>query len=953
MPVVGRAVAALIALLLMAMSCEVAELQVDGVNGRVVIDGQDGSPLALPLTRTFSSGASVELTPVPDAGFEFVRWEGDASGSEVPLGVTMSHGRVVTIVFEELESLPDPPSNDAFGDARVLSAASGSVSGTNVAASKELDEPNHAGATGGASVWWSYRPVEDGTLTVDTNGSAVDTLVAVYTGSSLGALTEVGSDDDGGAGFTSEVSIPVTGGTTYSVAVDGRPGNEGAITLNWAFEADSGTTPGDATITIDVTPDAASWAVREGDAAGAVTTTGTGDGDASVSPGTYVLSANLPGYSSVSDTVTVGDGEVINVPLTLSELTTPRTLTVEASGGSGTVLVDGVSEVLPFSSDFEDGMNVEIEAVPASGYIFSEWTGDVATSDNPTTVVMTTDRTATATFAAITINYELTIQGSNGGVLIDGRRETLPFTDTYLDGSTLQLEADPDTGYTFQSWSGSISSTSNPLGLLIHENTTLTATIEDTTAPTLAVSDPTNTFDGESNVTITGTAVDEGSGLNLLEVRLNGGTWNPCNVIEPSFTCTVARLSFGGNLIEIRASDRSDNSAVVELQLVREDAEFPFLDIVDPTDGSTTNVSTVNVTGVARDDETGIATVEQRFAGGSWSPCSRPTDTTFACVVTNLTADVSNTIEIAATDGAGNTTMASLDVVYAPTAETRGFDIELHYFDETFTASQKAAFESAVARWESVVIGELEDVYVERSLGESCGQGEPALERTVDDVLVFVSSFTDAVGGLLGMAGPCVLRGGATDAGTALVGYMQFDTADLANLESSGFLEATIVHEMAHVLGLGAVWEENDLLDYVPSDGASSCNTASDYLVPPRYVGTAGVGAWQGDLGGSGSVPVEATGERGTRCGHWEEATFDDELMTGWLDGGDDALSILSVRSLEDLGYTVDPDAADPYVVPPDGALTTQGAVDLATSEIVLMPTRTVDPRTGRYEEIP
>src|SRR5262249_42560947 len=47
----------------------------------------------------------------------------------------------------------DPPPNDNFNNALVISGNSGTVVGNNKDATKELSEPNHAGGAGGASVW--------------------------------------------------------------------------------------------------------------------------------------------------------------------------------------------------------------------------------------------------------------------------------------------------------------------------------------------------------------------------------------------------------------------------------------------------------------------------------------------------------------------------------------------------------------------------------------------------------------------------------------------------------------------------------------------------------------------------------------------------------------------------------------------------------------------------------
>src|SRR6185312_5168526 len=80
------------------------------------------------------------------------------------------------------------PANNAFGSSVRLSGASGSVGGTNLAAFKEGGEPDHAGNPGGASVWYRWTPSSSGTVEFDTEGSSIDTLLAVYTGSSVDSL---------------------------------------------------------------------------------------------------------------------------------------------------------------------------------------------------------------------------------------------------------------------------------------------------------------------------------------------------------------------------------------------------------------------------------------------------------------------------------------------------------------------------------------------------------------------------------------------------------------------------------------------------------------------------------------------------------------------------------------------------------------------------------------------
>lgn len=127
------------------------------------------------------------------------------------------------------------PANDAFAAAIALSGNGGSDDGWNFNATAQSGEPQHAGASGGRSVWWQWTASSDGTLTVDTEGSAIDTLLAIYQGSTVSALTAVGSDDDGGSGTASAVTITVQSGQTYRIALDGKGGAQGALALNYSY----------------------------------------------------------------------------------------------------------------------------------------------------------------------------------------------------------------------------------------------------------------------------------------------------------------------------------------------------------------------------------------------------------------------------------------------------------------------------------------------------------------------------------------------------------------------------------------------------------------------------------------------------------------------------------------------------------------------------------------------
>jgi hypothetical protein len=127
--------------------------------------------------------------------------------------------------------LAQAPVNDSFAGAVTLSGSTNIVIGSNVAATSEPGEPAHAGNPATASVWWTWVAPDNGPVVVDTLGSAFDTVLAVYTGNAVGALTLVAANDDAPNLSTSALAFPAIRGTTYRIAVDGYLGANGAVQL--------------------------------------------------------------------------------------------------------------------------------------------------------------------------------------------------------------------------------------------------------------------------------------------------------------------------------------------------------------------------------------------------------------------------------------------------------------------------------------------------------------------------------------------------------------------------------------------------------------------------------------------------------------------------------------------------------------------------------------------------
>lgn len=258
------------------------------------------------------------------------------------------------------------------------------------------------------------------------------------------------------------------------------------------------------------------------------------------------------------------------------------------------------------------------------------------------------------------------------------------------------------------------------------------------------------------------------------------------------------------------------------------------------------------------------------------------------------------------------------------------FNIELRYLVPP-SASSQAAFETARKKWQSIIIKDVEAV--EGLLPQSqCFGGIPDFNGIVDDLLIDVLLIPiDGPGNILGAAGPCFVR---TSDNLPVSGVMIFDTDDLAFLESFDLLDEVIVHEMGHVLGFGTVWDYNRTL-------LAGAGTGS-----PTFTGRL-ANVFYKALGGRSPIPVEGEYGPGTADSHWDEETFDNELMTGFINLGENPLSVITAASMRDLGYGAIPNGERyrlPEPAPAAAALRTQGeGIAIAKQEQLFTPKAAVE----------
>lgn len=161
--------------------------------------------------------------------------------------ITNAYGSVTSNVTVLTVTAPAiAPNNDLFTNRIPIVGANVCTNSSNQLAGKEVGEPNHADNYGGHSVWWTWTAPSSGIVRIATVGSSFDTLLAIYTGSTVSALTLVAADDEGGTNSTSVVTFNATAETIYQIAVDGWQGAVGNILLNLS--------PGVATAPYYITP---------------------------------------------------------------------------------------------------------------------------------------------------------------------------------------------------------------------------------------------------------------------------------------------------------------------------------------------------------------------------------------------------------------------------------------------------------------------------------------------------------------------------------------------------------------------------------------------------------------------------------------------------------------------------------------------------------------------------
>jgi hypothetical protein len=175
------------------------------------IDGATNPSFVIPVAQPLNSGDYQVIVGNP------------VSFAESPIAVVS-----VSVAGELNESA------DSFSNRISIDPLVGPVFGNNTDANAtpQAGAPQLiAGKPYGRSIWYTWNASFDGVISLTTQGSSFDTLLAVYTGTNVADLTPVAADDDSGGYFTSLVTFNCVAGTDYQIDVAGFRGASGQVVL--------------------------------------------------------------------------------------------------------------------------------------------------------------------------------------------------------------------------------------------------------------------------------------------------------------------------------------------------------------------------------------------------------------------------------------------------------------------------------------------------------------------------------------------------------------------------------------------------------------------------------------------------------------------------------------------------------------------------------------------------
>ena len=297
-------------------------------------------------------------------------------------------------------------------------------------------------------------------------------------------------------------------------------------------------------------------------------------------------------------------------------------------------------------------------------------------------------------------------------------------------------------------------------------------------------------------------------------------------------------------------------------------------------------------------------TANDDYVPASGSLVFAPGETTKAVVVTIngdriLEPDETFSLVLTSPRNATLTKPTGIGTIVNDERDQPGFQVTLNYLDGPggpVPQSVRTVAQQAVNRWARIITGDLAAVTDNGFIIDD-------FEMSVQMGLLGGAP-SDGPSNVLANAGPTAFRDNGN--GLPYKGITGLDPADIAN---TSLLLDTITHEMGHAFGF-----------------LRGPAVFSRWVVGDTFVGPNALREYNSIFATSATgVPLQAGG------GHWDETVFGNELMSPVTTGAPEYISRITIGALNDMGYTVNYAAAEPYVRPRVMAPQVAAATGVAT----------------------
>ncbi|MEM7330567.1 MAG: hypothetical protein AAF490_00655 [Chloroflexota bacterium] len=344
----------------------------------------NGGFVTNPNTPDFAFGSEVQVTAVPEPGYEFVSWGGDLSGTENPATLEMSEDYTVSAIFQTA----DPPLSDDF-NACVIN-----------------------------NLWTEVNPASDPAVSFDTNGTQLELFVP--SGSSHDLFPTNNSNEDAirvmqdatDEDFVIEVKFDSVLNASRDTVMQGVLIEEDADNyIRFDFQSDgsniiiyhvvvangnalNGNRQSSEVLSGNMpymqirrvgnswdqfySEDGSNWVEHDNGFTQSMTVNKAGvfAGNAGNNPSHTVL------VDYFYNTASRGAGDILSVDI--------QTSASPVAGGTVNVL----------TNNYGCGDSVQVQAVPAEGFSFVGWEGDLSGTTNPATVTADVNTAVVAKFEA-------------------------------------------------------------------------------------------------------------------------------------------------------------------------------------------------------------------------------------------------------------------------------------------------------------------------------------------------------------------------------------------------------------------------------------------------------------------------------------------------------------------------------------------------------------------------